>query len=50
MKRKSTRWFASAFLIVVTVVMLAIACYQSVMHLGPQSNGGISHAESSSVS
>jgi hypothetical protein len=50
MKKNTTRWFAFAFLIVVTIAMLVIGCYQSVMLLGPQSNGGMSQTDSSSLS
>jgi disulfide bond formation protein DsbB len=45
MKRKSTRWFAFAFLLITIVITLIIGCYQSIMHLGPQSNGGIYQAD-----
>jgi hypothetical protein len=47
MKKKSTRWYAFAFLVITIVVMLVIGFYQSIMHRGPQSNSGRNHANSS---
>jgi hypothetical protein len=32
MKKKSTRWYAFAFLVITIVVMLVIGFYQSIMH------------------
>jgi hypothetical protein len=47
MNKKSTRWYAFAFLVITIVVMLVIGFYQSIMHRGPQSNSGRNHANSS---